>query len=314
VKSFVLATGGALVAAIALGAFGGAAGSDEPSAAGTLPSGWAGDRTCIDCHDDKGATLRTSPHWTAVDGESKRGLQVHCESCHGPGAQHADDPGAAPMRAMAKVPAAEQNGACLGCHTLPAEESGLQHQHAAAGLRCSECHGVHAGGSQRALLRSAPTALCLSCHARIASELRQVSHHPVLEGRLECSTCHVGKLESMSPGAPAGSSTRCVSCHTDHDVLAPFEHPAMNEVAIEGQGCTACHAPHGSANARLLQRPGKELCLQCHSVPRHSTVHGGIYANLNCQECHVDVHGSFTSARFFRSEMVGEGCFACHER
>jgi hypothetical protein len=43
-------------------------------------------------------------------------------------------------------------------------------------------------------------------------------------------------------------------------------------------------------------------------------MHGTRWAGMACNDCHVDVHGSFTS-RLFLSESL-RGCFnsGCHQR
>ncbi|MFQ5601020.1 MAG: cytochrome c3 family protein [Candidatus Krumholzibacteriia bacterium] len=279
----------------------------------TFPSGRTGDATCVECHEDAPEQLRRSPHRATLDGDARRGAQVHCESCHGAGQAHAEDPTESAMPDLAALPSSQANRACLGCHALPIEEGALQHQHLAADLRCIECHAIHSG-TPDALLRKTILRTCLGCHPETAHELRQVSHHPVLEGRLDCSTCHLGSAEVLSAWAPDGTSARCVTCHTEHEPLALHEHTALNDAALEGEGCTVCHAPHGSAHARLLRRPGDALCLQCHAVPGHATAHDGAYAGRRCLECHVDVHGSFSSATLLHSQPLDQNCPVCHDR
>lgn len=217
------------------------------------------------------------------------------------------------MAKLAELPAVQSNRTCLECHALPMEEGAVQHQHARAGLRCVECHSVH-GSTQAKLLRASPAETCLQCHAEVGSELRMVSHHPMREGQMDCATCHVGSPETIGTASPRRTSSLCLACHAEHDALAPFEHVPLNEMALEGEGCTACHTPHGSAHARLLRRPGDALCLQCHSVPNHATAHGGAYAGIRCMECHVDVHGSFTNRAFLEARPLGQDCLVCHGR
>ena len=48
-----------------------------------------------------------------------------------------------------------------------------------------------------------------------------------------------------------------------------FEHEAVRE------GCTTCHNPHGSVNARLLVARNQTLCLRCHF--QQQTANGDIY-------------------------------------
>jgi DmsE family decaheme c-type cytochrome len=267
-----------------------------------------GEARCVECHAEQAAAR---PVHGARRGEDPA-PQVECEACHGPGAAHADDPGSNAMPRLGDLPAGEANHACLACHALPTETDGRAHQHARVGLCCTECHDVHGKGEERALLRESPTTTCTACHASVAAEMRHVSHHPVLDGRLDCATCHVPALDGTGARAPRGTNGMCLACHAEHDVLNRFEHVPASEVALEGEGCTACHVPHGSPHARLLRRPGDALCLQCHMVPGHRVAHNGAYAAIRCQECHVDVHGSSTNRAFLAPRPLGQDCLVCH--
>lgn len=280
--------------------------ADTPAPA---PSGRAGNEACITCHDEQSHALPI--HGLLIQGKD-HAPRVECESCHGPGAAHAEDPTTTAMPKLAALPATASNRACLACHALPFESDGLQHQHARAGLRCIECHSVHGAGDLRALLRDKPTPLCSTCHGDVAAEMRHVSHHPIQDGRLDCATCHVQTIEATGARAPQGRNAQCTVCHAEHAELNRFEHISANEMALEGEGCTVCHAPHGSPNARLLRRPGDALCLQCHTVPGHQIAHNGIYAGIRCQECHVDVHGSSTNRALLAPRPLGQDCLVCH--
>jgi predicted CXXCH cytochrome family protein len=77
-----------------------------------------------------------------------------------------------------------------------------------------------------------------------------------------------------------------------------FEHEAMRE------GCTACHSPHGTVNAKLLSVRDANLCLKCHfqqvqgnNVLIGGSVHAGGVNRLSqgtcwTAGCHEAVHGS----------------------
>jgi DmsE family decaheme c-type cytochrome len=280
-----------------------------PRAAGEPPAGWAGDAACLECHQEKRTTLPIHAALLAATS----GPRLQCETCHGPGAAHAQDPGSGSMTDLRTVLAPEANRACLQCHSLPNEVDGLQHQHVRAALRCSECHAVHGPGIEPRLLRQPVVATCVACHGEVAAELHHVSHHPVRDGRLTCATCHMPDIEAAGGRAPRGTNSLCASCHAEHDALAPYEHPIGTEVTIEGEGCTVCHAPHGSPHPRLLRRPGDALCLQCHMPPPgHRTAHDGIYAGLRCLDCHTEIHGSFTNRALLSPHPLGEDCLACH--
>ena len=91
----------------------------------------------------------------------------------------------------------------------------------------------------------------------------------------------------------------CAQCHREQTRPVVFEHPAMRE------GCTVCHTPHGSMNAKLLAQPDVNLCLRCHAQePGPSVGSGRIYIGKvdhtafirmgTCwaSGCHTAVHGS----------------------
>jgi predicted CXXCH cytochrome family protein len=119
--------------------------------------------------------------------------------------------------------------------------------------------------------------------------------------------------EAAGARAPQGVNTLCASCHAERDDLAPYSHVATSDVALEGEGCTACHEPHGSPHARLLRRPGDALCLQCHmEPPGHRGAHDGIYAGLACTQCHSEVHGSYTNRALLAPHPLGQDCLTCH--
>ena len=91
----------------------------------------------------------------------------------------------------------------------------------------------------------------------------------------------------------------CAQCHREQTKPHAFEHEALRD------GCTICHQPHGSINAKLLTQPNANLCLRCHAqVPGQSLVSGQVYIGKsnhtsynqmgNCwaSGCHTAVHGS----------------------
>ena len=84
---------------------------------------------------------------------------------------------------------------------------------------------------------------------------------------------------------------------------------------------STCHAAHGSDQPRMMRQPYEpphfQLCSQCHSVPpKHNlnSFHGDRWAGLPCSNCHVDIHGSYTSRWFLGKELEAEGCTrpSCH--
>ena len=105
------------------------------------PSPYAGSEACGVCHEDTGKAFAKTPHHI-LDKDQRA-----CESCHGPGAKHAES---AAGRRHSKSGKARRagfalwTGVCLACHlNQPAHAGRLQSSHAKDLLACTTCHTIH---------------------------------------------------------------------------------------------------------------------------------------------------------------------------
>jgi predicted CXXCH cytochrome family protein len=141
----------------------------------------------------------------------------------------------------------------------------------------------------------------------------------VADGVVKCSECHQTLDETSRELSLAGTNV-CVKCHAEFEGPFVHEHPATLDYSTEEGGCLACHEAHGSNVPRMLKQPLEppsfQLCTQCHSVPGHQSnpMHGTRWAGVPCNDCHVDIHGSYTSRLFLSESLEGQGCFnaGCH--
>jgi len=172
-------------------------------------------------------------------------------------------------------------------------------------IGCESCHGpgsVHnqSGGAHQTIInpRKSPDA-CFQCHLDKRGEFNLPYHHPVLEGKISCGDCHnPHKGEAVIGGGTSLSveSDTCGKCHTAQRGPFVFEHEAVRE------GCTTCHAVHGSVNPRMLVQRNQVLCIKCHF--QQQTAPGKIFiggrdhtpflTRGTCWTagCHEAVHGS----------------------
>jgi DmsE family decaheme c-type cytochrome len=253
-----------------------------------------GSEACAGCHEDLAKAFRSTVH-------AKADPAGACETCHGPGGQHADEGNVALIRRFGPtVSAAERTAACLSCHGRePRGRTWASSEHASTSLACDDCHDPHASGQRTSLLRKPKSELCVGCHAEVRAQFLLTEKHPVARGAMECTDCHDPHAPSDRRLLGGFKQNACLRCHTEFRGPWVFEHEP-----VAAEGCIACHTPHGSVNRHLLtyQRVG-DLCLQCH--PEQPFFHGLEDADKrrttginDCTRCHTEIHGSNNDALF----------------
>ena len=267
-----------------------------------LPAGHAGAAACLTCHDTHKDFNKTL-HGRKVLSNPK--LSNSCESCHGPGAAHAETGDKDKIVSFKGMESAAVADACFKCHTNKNLLLWKTSHHNQGGVSCLQCHSVHESEGRKSLKKpgvfteKSQTETCLQCHKKQKSEMRLASHHPIPEGKMTCASCH-NPHGGIDGNLKADSSEElCAKCHVEKAGPYANEHPPVSD------SCMNCHKPHGSANDKLLKQAQPYLCLNCHKFPHTTTANGFTGVSLsreeqrgNCVDCHKEIHGSDRKASF----------------
>lgn len=303
--------------------------TDAPNAASTPnPDEYVGSDTCAVCHEDQFKSFSGTKHARLANVKSWKDKVQGCESCHGPGKAHADDPTVQNIISFKNKPSKEISETCLTCHAGKEDHNKFRRSdHWRNNVGCTDCHTAHGadshptqvgsltlrgidsdnkpGSSTLAMLKLSEPQLCLKCHTEMKSQFSKPFRHKVLEGQMKCSDCHNahGEFELKNARLSVGADAACIKCHSDKQGPFVYEH-----LPITTEGCATCHSTHGSTNPKMLKRNQvRQLCLECHSeifetlAPGVPSFHNqAAVRTQNCTTCHAKIHGSQTHPFFFR--------------
>jgi predicted CXXCH cytochrome family protein len=228
---------------------------------------YIGSKECEQCHDQIYKGFATADHARLI-AQGTNAINAGCESCHGPCSLHSDSGGEVlpPYSFTSGRPNSASFGARLAVQPPRATET-----------------------------------VCFQCHPDVRGQFGLPAHHPVTEDKLSCADCHSphkGSIHAAGGTSLLSQNEGCFRCHPAQRGPFIFQHEAMHE------GCTACHSPHGSVNAKLLTERNANLCLKCHfqQVSGGALLIGGSDHTLRVQQgtcwtagCHEAVHGSRVS-------------------
>jgi DmsE family decaheme c-type cytochrome len=310
-------------AALAAGLFGPA------GAAAQVP----GAEVCKGCHEQYVAAFEATKHGAKGNPRAPAN-NGECAACHGDPTEHVKAGGGKGVGGLKNpnsknLSADEKSGICLNCHGgdkhLAFWDSGRHRKNEVSCNNCHTIHNVNPDQKSYAQLRKGdpvPTPLrtttrqlefeiCTTCHKQVRAQIGKPSHHPIIEGKLNCSDCHNPHC-ALSHAMVKNESVNdlCYTCHADKRGPWLHEHPPVEE------NCLTCHNSHGSIHKRLLNQKIPNLCQDCHDWSRHpGTPYGGNQgfppglANTRflaraCVNCHQQIHGTNAPAargqRFLR--------------
>ena len=285
-----------------------APGGEEPTTApvevvlgaAQVAAGYVGSEQCGTCHRAQFLRFSNSEKGRLLLEHPRNDIErLGCEGCHGPGEQHAavegreNVPGFLTFAEDDPTPVADRNAACLNCHTGTKRMDWAGSQHETRELACTNCHQIMTQVSERNQLKRANTVeTCGQCHKRqMRSQQMSVSRMPVLEQKMQCTSCHNphGSANERLLLEPSVNET-CYTCHAEKRGPFLWEHAPVTE------SCANCHEPHGSRHEKLLSVPKPRLCQQCHLESSHptspQTASSRFVVGRQCVNCHSTIHGS----------------------
>lgn len=292
--------------------------------------------------------------YVPADSPSYRGAVI-CSGCHAqdgaPGGNQYESwsqtAHAHAIESLAEV-GQDQNGFCLGCHTVGSygvnadvslnnggyDEVSVERLQ---GVQCENCHGPgseHPSPSFGSVQVVMEAAVCGQCHNGV--------HHPTFDEWQ--SSAHSGIV--ASPAGRAG----CAKCHNGLEAVRylddplNYTNPPADPTSSAPHTCAVCHDPHGNdnpgslrdasvtdvvlPNAILVEAAGAgRLCMSCHNGRRtetdvqgqidngssrgigpHHSVQGDMLAGVNAYE---NIAPDFTFATS-RHILVQDACVTCH--
>jgi DmsE family decaheme c-type cytochrome len=297
-------TGAGVALALALALAPARAHAQEPAAPSYTPKGAD---TCLKCHDEDSkfpvVDIFKTPHGQKADARAPF-AQLQCESCHGPGGEHARKQPVGERQGpigtfglKAATPPEAQDATCLKCHAGAGRHDWPGSAHESAGIPCAACHTVHAADDPVRAARS-QTEVCGACHARERAASLGAFAHPLRDARMRCTDCHAAHGSAGDAQLAQGSvNDTCFTCHADK------RGPFLWEHAPAAEDCTLCHAAHGAPHRGMLTQRPPLLCQQCHAQAGHPSLAltpGGLPSGAasafllvgGCANCHSQVHGS----------------------
>ena len=175
---------------------------------------------CLDCHDDLEPGLAGTSHQINAEG---KGVAVGCTDCHFNYEEHLDDPDVLEGVTLVGLNLREQSQICSQCHFGPHQEGMLQ---LSVHDNCTTCHKVHDNPHPGLLHEKDELDLCLQCHESVRGDFVLPFRHPVNDGVMKCSDCHLNQSDRSGQSVPARSDAACFQCHNEFIGPFPFEHQA----------------------------------------------------------------------------------------
>ncbi len=262
---------------------------DFTGATTTRPWAEIQDASCLrsGCHSNRLIEGRVEFKGVQFDhtthlGEVRRGMQLHCTSCHSQivqGSHIAVTEATCFLCHFKDRPAGQPLGGCTGCHPSPPTVTSpegyvIDHaQYVKDRIDCLSCHNKVTDGTG-----AADQARCVSCHnepARLAQFNNPTLLHQVhvSQHNIPCVQCHTS-LDHRIVALTTTVELDCKSCHS--------------RVHQDVQRLYAGVGGHGAPQTPSAMYTARVACVACHNqaakLPGHDTVN--VASESSCMSCH----------------------------
>ncbi len=256
------------------------------------PRAFVPDEACASksCHSDMPNSKAVQflsvsfPHQPHL-GIDRRGMRLHCASCHGSSRE------AGHVSVDPRI--------CYLCHFKGQPVGGTL-------TWCGSCHGAPTGISKHAgfvfdmKAYAASGVECNRCHVSVHEGEGEVSKD-------KCFTCHVNRGEAFSDSKALHArhvfdrEIRCLDCHES------IRHGNIKMLSVLDISCESCHANlHGGP---------KEMYLGVGAKGAPATPSRMFAAQINCTGCHTQVttQGGVSFLGQGNKTADPKACAACHD-
>ena len=274
--------------------------------AATAPGTWSAS-DCATCHE-KAVNSRFTQSSHSLRNQScatcHKGVNEHFQAALDGKVEEVPTPSMKPLKASVV------NATCLTCHEKGARTNWNGGAHDRRDVTCISCHSIHNYKSAASQLKTANDFdTCFTCHKQMRAKFQRTSHHPLREGKMQCSNCH-NPHDSTQPKmiSAATVNEKCYQCHTEKRGPFVWEHEPVRE------SCVTCHDPHGYNHPRLTVAMHPYLCQRC---PANSGHPGTIYDKNNAiggpLVAQAPPAGVTTTQTIVSQRILSRGCANCHQ-